>query len=65
MAAPDNRGLTVNELAHALSTARLMIGSVPDDMPGGKAFFTRHDGQVIPVALARRLIARLHPEPGA
>lgn len=62
MAAPENRGLTPHELTHARSTANLILGSVPDDMPGGKVFLTRHDGRVIVAAVARRLIKRLHPE---
>jgi hypothetical protein len=62
MTAPGNRGLTPNELAHARSTANLMLGPVPRDMPGGAVFFTRHDGQEIVAAVARRLFERLHPE---
>ena len=62
MAAPENRGLTPAQLTHARSTANLMLGPVPDDMPGGTVFFTRHDGQVIVAAIARRLFKRLHPE---
>ena len=62
MTAPKNRGLTSHELTHARSTANLMLGPVPDDMPGGDVFLTRHDGQEIVAAVARRLLERLHPE---
>ena len=62
MPPPENRGLTPHELAHVRSTANLVLGPVPDDMPGGDVFFTRHDGQEIVAAVARRLIKRLHPE---